>query len=355
MLVVRGFFTWCVLCAAAIAGNAAAAEPAKQPTEPAPAPAPKRLLVVTVTKGFRHGGSIEAGEAKLEELGRGAGRFHLEYLRAGAADESEEDLKARFATAFAPETLAAFDGAIFLNTTGELPIPDIAGFLEWIKSGKAFIGFHAATDTLKRSPAYGDMIGGYIQNHPWYGGKGPYGFVVHDSDHRLTGMYAERFRFDDEIYDYTRFKPENVRVLISLDMPASKPHKPYNVPVSWIRDYGEGRVFYTNFGHSRPTWQDASFLAHTAAGIGWALRRFDAPSSPNPDVQAVDSIRNASPAAAAASDRSADELQAKADAKIAKDRSWAPGLLPIIGEIREGGRTKSPLALAKLVSEIDKP
>ena len=41
---------------------------------------PARLLVVTVTKGFRHG-SIETAEPVLEKLGREKGLFHVDFLR----------------------------------------------------------------------------------------------------------------------------------------------------------------------------------------------------------------------------------------------------------------------------------
>ncbi|MFN7812723.1 MAG: ThuA domain-containing protein [Planctomycetia bacterium] len=340
-------FVACLLLGAAACGFAAAVETAEPP-----APL-KRLLLVSVTRGFRHS-SIPVAEAEIEALGRGQARFHLDVLRGSVEQgkEPDEELKARFAKAFAPETLAAFDGVIFASTTGELPIPNLDGFLDWIRSGKAFIGFHAASDTLKSSDAYCEMIGGHFEGHPWNAPQ-EHGFVVHEPQHRLAGMFAERFRFKDEIYRYDRrFKPENVRVLISIDMQASKPQEPYHVPVSWIRDYGKGRVFYTNFGHNEATWQDPVFRSHAIQGIGWALARFDAPAAPNPEVQAAESVRSAIPAAAAASGRPADELRARAEAKIAGDAAWAPGLRPLLLDLRFGDRGK---ALAAFVTEIDKP
>lgn len=335
-----------LLLGAAVCGAASAVAPADPP-----APL-KRLLLVSVTKGFRHS-SIPVAETALEELGRGQARFHLEYLRVANEKESDDELKARFAKAFAPETLAAFDGVIFASTTGELPIPDLAGFLDWIRSGKAFIGFHAATDTLKSSDAYCDMVGGNFAGHPWNAG-GEHGFVVHEPTHPLTGMFSERFRWKDEIYQYDkRFKPENLRVLVSIDMQASRPQEPYNVPVSWIRDYGKGRVFYTNLGHNEATWKDPEFRSHAIQGIGWAVGRFDAPATPNPQVQAAEGVRSAIPAAAAASGRPADELLTKAEAKIAKDAEWAKGLMPLLFDLRHGGNRAQ--SLAALVTELDKP
>ena len=44
---------------------------------------PKRLLVVSATKGFRHD-SIPTGDRILEQLGRESGAFTVEYCRGGA-------------------------------------------------------------------------------------------------------------------------------------------------------------------------------------------------------------------------------------------------------------------------------
>jgi uncharacterized protein len=360
--------------------TASAAEPVK----------PARLLVVTVTTGFRHA-SINTAEPVLEELGRTTGLFHVDFLRmppgrppqpkapkraegtsddewAGqqtafkaeqetfkTADEGwQAGLREQFAKAFAPEALAHFDGLIFASTTGELPIPDIDAFLAWLKTGKAFIGFHAASDTLKKSDAYCDMIGGHFAGHPWNAG-GEHGFVVHEPAHRLVAMFPQRFRMKDEIYQYDlRYKPENLRVLLSIDMPASTPKEPWHVPVAWVREYGQGRVFYTNFGHNDATWKDPLFKQHMQEGIAWALKRFDAPAAPNPDVQAAEYLRSVIAAAATATGKDADDLLAQADAKIAKDPAWALGLRPMLLEIRGQPPQARAEAYAKVLAELQK-
>ena len=352
---------------------------------------PARLLAVTVTNGFRHG-SINTAEPVLEELGRTSGLYHLDFLRLppgrppqpkapkradGTSDDDwkkqedafkaeqqaflaadavwQQGLKELFAKAFAPEALANFDGVIFASTTGELPIPDLNGFLEWIKSGKAFIGFHAASDTLKSSDAYCDMIGGHFAGHPW-NGSGQHAFVVHEPGHRLAAMLPARFRWQDEIYQYDpRYKPENLRVLVSLEMQGSAPREPWHVPVSWVRDYGAGRVFYTNFGHNDATWKEPMFQKHMSEGIAWALKRFDADATPNPDVQAAEYLRSVVAAAAVATGKNADDLLAKVDARTARDASWATGLRPMLLELRALKPEARAEAYAKVIVAIDKP
>ncbi|MFM8709053.1 MAG: ThuA domain-containing protein, partial [Planctomycetia bacterium] len=158
----------------------------------------------------------------------------------------------------------------------------------------------------------------------------------------------------DEIYQYDpRYKPENLRVLVSLEMQASSPREPWHVPVSWVRDYGAGRVFYTNFGHNDATWQEPMFQQHMSAGIAWALGRFDAEAAPNPDVQAAEDLRSAVAAAAAATGQNADDLLAMVDARIARDPSWAAGLRPLLVELRELKPEARAEAYAQVFAAID--
>jgi uncharacterized protein len=349
---------------------------------------PARFLAVTVTAGFRHG-SIATAEPVLEEIGRTSGLFHVDFLRMppgrlpqpkpprrgkdtsdadwqqeqaafkAAQEQFKKDdagwqatLKEAFAKAFAPDTLASFDGVMFVNTTGDLPVPDLTALLDWVKQGKSFVGMHAATDTFKSSDAYCDFIGGHFAGHPWNAG-GEHAFVVHEPNHRLTAMFPPRFRWKDEIYQYDlRLKPENLRVLVSLDMPASAPKEPWHVPVSWVHDYGKGRVFYTNFGHNDATWKDPMFQKHMLEGIAWSLGRFDAPAAANPDVQAAEYLRSVIAAAAAATGGDADNLLAKADAKITADPAWATSLRPMLLEIRGMKPDARSAAYASVLNEL---
>src|SRR5689334_6322582 len=71
------------------------------------AAAPKRLLVVSTTLGFRHS-SIEVGEEVLRELARRSGEFELEFASVNPGDpkyaptEAERAKSARGPGAFGP-------------------------------------------------------------------------------------------------------------------------------------------------------------------------------------------------------------------------------------------------------------
>jgi hypothetical protein len=140
---------------------------------------PKKMLVVTTTTGFRHS-SIPTLEKMLSQLATESGEFTVDFVQqppgkpANVKRDATDAEKAAYETSEAawettlkstlqklsPENLKNYDGVIFASTTGDLPIPDKQGFLDWIKAGHAFVGIHAASDTFHGWPGYIDMLGG---------------------------------------------------------------------------------------------------------------------------------------------------------------------------------------------------
>lgn len=92
----------------------------------------------------------------------------------------------------------------------------------------------------------------------------------------------------DEIYQYkpdSYVGPEVLRLLVSLDMSKEAvsgriEDGPREVPVSWIRQAGDGRVFYTNFGHREETFRNPVILRHMLDGIQYALGDLEADPQP---------------------------------------------------------------------------
>ena len=67
------------------------------------------------------------------------------------------------------KNLNDFDAIVFY-TGGTLEMDDQkrADFLSAIRDdGKGFVGIHSATITFTSWPDYGEMIGGYYDEHPW--------------------------------------------------------------------------------------------------------------------------------------------------------------------------------------------
>ncbi len=254
--------------------------------------APKRVLVVTVTEGFRHS-SIPTAEKVLGELAKESHLFTVDYARVnpyeprfkganGKPDKAKVDaaIKEVLAEKMSPEALKNYDGVIFANTTGDLPMPDKQAFLDWIKSGKGFVGMHSATDTFHGFAGYIEMIGGEFKTHH----PGFYEVDAQNDDRECPACRAlgPDWKVYDEIYLFKNYDPTKVHELLTLDKePMDK--TPGHFPISWCKEYGKGRVFYTALGHREdvwdPTWPDRknpkevaeAYQQHILGGIKWAL------------------------------------------------------------------------------------
>lgn len=249
-----------VLCLALLTAGLAFI-PATDAQTPA---APKRLLVVTHTAGFRHG-SIPVARETLKELGERSGLWEVEYADSAAEVE-------RLMTA---EQLQRFDAVVFANTTGELLVTEAGkrAFLEWLRGGKAFVGMHSATDTFYRWPEFGKLIGGYFDGHPWHQ---KVTIRVEDTAHPATRHLGGSFEITDEIYQFRDWSREDKHVLLSIDnnrIDASKGKRAdKDYAVAWTRQEGKGRVFYTSLGHRDEVWRDPRFQQHLIGGITWAMQ-----------------------------------------------------------------------------------
>ena len=246
--------------------------------------APKKILVITQSRGFRHQPVNRKGqetcqvERVLAEIGKKSGVF--------STVNSQDAIKS-----ITRENLKQFDGIFFYTTGMLLPAGDPRdALMEFIKSGKGFVGTHSAADTFKKYKGYVSMINGSFAGHPWGGGS-TNGFLNHEPDHPTVAMLGKEFMWKDEIYQYNNFEPGSVRVLFSLNMAKSKPQMPYHVPVCWVRNFGKGRVFFTNLGHNGSTWENETYHKHLVEGFKWALKLTDGPAEPNPEVQAQQSIK----------------------------------------------------------------
>lgn len=236
-------------------------------------PRKKRVLVVTVTKGFRHADSIPVAEKVIAELGATSGKFDVDYVR------TDEEMAQKMTL----DALKSVDAVFFASTTGDLPLPDRDGFLQWIKSGHAFIGTHAASDTFHGYPAFIEMIGGEFKTH---GAQVKVDCLLEDKNHAAVQPFGGKtFSVFDEIYQFQRYDWTKVHALLGMDKhPNDK--TPGYYAVSWCKDYGKGRVFYTSLGHRVDVWQNPTYQAHVLGGVLWALKEAKGSAKlPKPDAK----------------------------------------------------------------------
>jgi len=223
---------------------------------------PKNILVVTVTKGFRHS-SIPTAMQVIADLGEKSKAYKVDFAF-NDADLAEK---------MTPEKLKTYDAFIFANTTGVLPLPDKQAFLNAIKGGKGFIGMHSASDTFHGEPGtvdpYIEMLGGEFLTH---GAQAGVECLIQDRQHPATKHFGEAYCIQqEEIYLIKNFNQAQVHNLLALDKHPNKKKEAGFFPISWCKDYGQGKVFYTSLGHREDVWSNKAYQDHILGGIKWAL------------------------------------------------------------------------------------
>ena len=277
---------------------------------------PKKVLVCTVTYGFRHD-SIPFAEKTLQKIGEESKAFTVVELvnqstlprmrkpsapnkvaelkpdadeKAKAKHEADTkkfaeettkfeaaiakwnaedgdkkqfetetawnaDMKQRM-TKLSPENLRAkgIDAVIFANTTGDLPLPDKEGFIKWVEEGHGFMAVHSASDTFHGFKGYNDMLQGEFETH---GLQVPADLIAADKAHPANAGIGEKWDLkQEEMYLFKNQDRAKVRALWYLNHHPNKTEEKGFFPVSWCRKAGQGRVFYTGLGHREDLWSD---------------------------------------------------------------------------------------------------
>ena len=265
-----------LLAVVSIAISAVCQEPAsmKQPAKK------RRLLFIGQSLGWEHD-SVSYAAGTLWKLGHDSGLWET-YIYTDCRPITKKPLPTN------QKNLDYFDGVVFF-TSSELAMDDSqkADLISFVKEeGKGFFGIHSATDTFYKWPAYGEMIGGYFDEHPW--GRFDAPLIVEDP--KFPGMenLPAAFTLYDEIYQIKQFSRENVRVLArldekKLDLTNPKVHRTDgDFPVMWARTYGKGRVLYNGLGHVEAVWDRPEIQKMFTEQVEWILGMVPGNATPTP-------------------------------------------------------------------------
>jgi len=243
-------------------------------------PPAKRLLVLGEEKGYRHE-AISHAMATIERLGRNSGLWTTTI-------RTDTEVLTKRKLEYNARNLNDFDAVLFY-TGGDLEMnsEQKAALLSFVHDdGKGFIGVHSATITFTGWPEYGDMIGGYFDEHPW----GTFDAPILVEDPKFPGMpqWPTSFVLKDEIYQLKGFSRDRVRVLMrldqgKLDLDNPKVHRQdHDFAVTWAKMYGKGRVYYSTLGHVEQNWDDPRLQRMYVEAIKWAMGLVEADVTPRP-------------------------------------------------------------------------
>ena len=146
--------------------------------------------------------------------------------------------------------------------------------LDFVHGGKGLVGVHGAPTMLNNSVEFGKMIGGAFDYHP---PSQPVTVTTVDPNHPLVAAFKgkEPFIHTDEPYCFCRaYEEKDFLPLLKMDAtilndPKGKAAKDIRY-ISWIKPYGQGRVFYCSPSHWPESFESPTLLRYYLDGIQYA-------------------------------------------------------------------------------------
>jgi uncharacterized protein len=256
----------------------------------------KRLLIIADLSTGNQGAHMAVSHAVsvIEQIGRDSGAY-VSFIRTDTdwVTKGENWGKGDYAKGGSKQArgknLDYFDAVLFY-TNGEtmMTAQQKQDLLDAIaKDGKGFIGIHTASATAYTWPEYGDMLGGVFDNHPWMIADAK--IIVERPDFPAMKAFKTGMTLRDEHYQMRMapYSREKLDVLARLDPASVNLNAPMvhrsdaDFPVAWIKNYGQGRVFYTGLGHTDASWDDPRIRSMTLQAIKWAINGGETPK-PHP-------------------------------------------------------------------------
>lgn len=266
-----------------------AALPKKAPAKPK---RPRRMLMTNLS--MRDGkpvrgssfATIPVGNYAIEQIGKQTGAYEVTL---------NNDIEM-----FRPDNIRQFDALCFNNTVGVLfDDPELRkSLLGFIAGGKGFVGIHDAIATFVQYPKYdqwpdfGQMLGATENGgHPWNGETMT--MKVEDPSNPINAAFdGKEFQIADQAFQFQEpVLRDHLHVLLSIDVEKTglapkrrilaQRSQDKDFPMSWIRRYEKGRVFYSGLGHGPEVFSNPALLAHFLAGIQYALGDLAANDAPS--------------------------------------------------------------------------
>ncbi len=260
-----------------------AAIPAKAFVQPRK---PRRLLIFELNVGYGGHSSIPTASLAFTLMGQKTGAF--------------ETVVSKDPSVFEPENLRKFDAVFLNNTVGNLfEDPRLRqSLVEFVYGGGGLMGVHGTSVAFtywpgarEDWPEFGVMLGGRGANHR---DSNEHVFVkLDDPDHPVNQPFGGKgFEYRDEFFRvHEAYSRDRVRVLLSIDtektdMNQGAPRgnctrEDNDYALAWVRNYGQGRVFYCTIAHNPYVFWDPKMLQFYLAAAQFALGDLPAPTTPS--------------------------------------------------------------------------
>jgi type 1 glutamine amidotransferase/sugar phosphate isomerase/epimerase len=259
------------------------------PTEaPAKPKKPRKLLVLDINIAYGGHRSIPAENYALEMMGKKTGAYEAVF------SNDLDNLKY--------PGIKEYDAVYLNNTVGMIFVdPEVReGLVRFIREGGGLGGNHGTSHASMDWPEFHEMIGVTRGVHRQPTEK--FWVKIDDPHSPLTAAFhGQEFEHEDEFFRFVNppYSRDKLHVLLSLDvgktdmsqgvpfMPGSLARPDADYAVSWIRNYGSGRIFFCILGHNPTLFTSPELAQFFLSGIQFMLGDLPADATPSAKLSAA--------------------------------------------------------------------
>ena len=164
---------------------------------------------------------------------------------------------------------SAFDAVTLYISGGEITPEQERELTAFINAGGGLLAVHSANAGLGRYETYIELIGTeFIQHDP----LAPFEVTTENGVNDILPRLNKQFRVVDECYQM------KVRTDAPLRYFQYGTWKLEKYPLGYVRDYGDGKVFYTALGHDERTFRHPDFQDQLLKGLRYVTNLKDSPA-----------------------------------------------------------------------------
>ena len=157
-----------------------------------------------------------------------------------------------------PAMLRRYDVVAMYANHSHLTAEQESALLDFVEEGGGFVPIHSASAMFGNSDAFISLLGGAFKSH----GRGVFRTKTTEPEHPAIQGVPD-YESWDETYVHMKLNPD-------IEVLAVREEDGREEPWTWVRSHGEGRVFYTAWGHDERTWSNPGFRMLLERGIRWA-------------------------------------------------------------------------------------
>ncbi|HKK74099.1 MAG TPA: PVC-type heme-binding CxxCH protein [Saprospiraceae bacterium] len=221
------------------------------------------LILLTLVSCGMPSGEIQDNEPrKIEVLFLGHASEHHNsgaYMPIIAAALATEGIN--FTYTEDPQVLAQadelqpYDALLLYANHDSITPPQEKGLFDFVESGKGFLPIHSASFCFRNSDDFVELVGAQFKEH----GTGVFTTEIVNREHSITDG-LDTFATWDETYVHHLHNEDKEVLMVREDE-----------PWTWVRTQGQGRIFYTAYGHDERTWTQPGFQELVKRAILWSV------------------------------------------------------------------------------------